>query len=59
MHNFVKCLFPDMLTNFTDICSYLTDTEQKISWHYFGDMVYIMITSRLENPFSASTLLVG
>jgi len=36
LHSFVKLFLPDMPTNFfIEIGLYLTDTEQKISWHVF------------------------
>ena len=47
MHSFVKCLFQDMPTIFfIEIRSYLTDIEQKESWH-----VFIEIRCRCINEY--------
>jgi len=37
MHSFGKCLLWDMPSNFPEIISYLTETENKQSWHVFTE----------------------
>jgi len=52
MHSFIKGLFQDNLRNFfIEIGFYLTDIEQKISWHSFFFRHGLYLRQRKEVMF--------